>query len=121
MALTRGFRTTLLERAQRDADSAEPSGNRRQIVALGEYRHAEPPTAVVPEKDARPRSLLRRQMVGGHELGGSRSTGSSSRSLHSSIRIIVATAVIGLVIEAMRKIVSRRFGSPPPKGFPGVR
>jgi hypothetical protein len=41
--------------------------------------------------------------------------------LHSSIRIIVATAVIGLVIEAMRKIVSRRIGSPPPKGFPGVR
>ena len=44
----------------------------------------------------------------------SRSTGSSSRSLHSSTRIIVAAAAIGLVIEAMRKIVSRRIGSPPP-------
>ncbi len=46
---------------------------------------------------------------------GSRwSTGSSSRSLHSSSRIIVATAVIGLVIEVMRKMVSRRIGSLPP-------
>ena len=40
--------------------------------------------------------------------GSSRSTGSSSRSLHSSTRIIAATAVIGLVIEVMRKSVSRR-------------
>ena len=43
--------------------------------------------------------------------GSSRSTGSSSRSLHSSTRIMVAAAVIGLVIEEMRKIVSRRIGS----------
>src|SRR3954447_17589038 len=31
----------------------------------------------------------------------------SSRSLQSSTRIVAATAVMGLVIEAMRKIVSR--------------
>src|SRR2546421_8543715 len=42
--------------------------------------------------------------------GSQRSTGSSSRSLHSSTRIIVATAMIGLVIEEMRKMVSRRMG-----------
>ncbi len=42
--------------------------------------------------------------------GSSRSTGSSSRSLPSSTRIIAATAVIGLDIEAMRKMVSRRMG-----------
>ena len=47
---------------------------------------------------------------GSASSGSSRSTGSSSRSLHSSTRIIAATAVIGLVIEAMRKIVSRRIG-----------
>jgi len=39
--------------------------------------------------------------------GSSRSTGSSSRSLHSSTRIIVAAAAIGLVSDAMRKMVSR--------------
>ena len=39
--------------------------------------------------------------------GSSRSTGSSSRSLHSSTRIIAAAAVIGLVMDEMRKIVSR--------------
>ena len=49
--------------------------------------------------------------------GSSRSTGSSSRSLHSSTRIIAAAAVIGLVIEEMRKIVSRRIGSLPPSAF----
>src|SRR6266446_4585828 len=49
--------------------------------------------------------------------GKSRSTGSSSRSLHSSTRIIAAAAVIGLVIEAMRKIVSRSTGSPSPSVF----
>jgi hypothetical protein len=35
--------------------------------------------------------------------GNSPSTGSSSRSLHSSTRIIAAAAVTGFVIEAMRK------------------
>ena len=45
--------------------------------------------------------------------GRKSSTGSSSRSLHSSTRISVAAAVIGLVIEAMRKIVSRRIGASP--------
>ena len=40
--------------------------------------------------------------------GSSRSTGSSSRSVHSSTRIIAATAVTGFVIDAMRKIESRR-------------
>jgi hypothetical protein len=38
--------------------------------------------------------------------GSQGSIESSSRSLHSSTRIIAATAVMGLVIEAMRKIVS---------------
>jgi hypothetical protein len=33
--------------------------------------------------------------------------------VHSSTRIIVAAAVIGLVSEAMRKIVSRRIGPSP--------
>jgi len=42
--------------------------------------------------------------------GSHRSTGSSSRSVHSSTRIIVAAAVIGLVMEEMRKMVSRRMG-----------
>lgn len=45
--------------------------------------------------------------------GSSRSTGWSSRSRHSSTRIMAAAAAIGLVIEATRKIVSRRIGSPP--------
>jgi hypothetical protein len=43
--------------------------------------------------------------------GRNASTGSSSRSLHSSMRIIAATAVIGFVTEAKRKIVSRRIGA----------
>ena len=42
--------------------------------------------------------------------GSRSSTGSSSRSLPSSTRIIAATAVTGFVIDAMRKIVSRRYG-----------
>ena len=37
-------------------------------------------------------------------------TGSVSDSLPSSYSIITATLVIGLVIEAMRKIVSVRIG-----------
>jgi hypothetical protein len=49
--------------------------------------------------------------------GNSRSTGSSSRNLHSSTRIIAAAAVIGFVIEAMRKIVSRLIGSALPSAF----
>src|SRR5438876_8249648 len=49
--------------------------------------------------------------------GSSGSTGSSRRSFASSTRIIAAAAVIGLVIEAMRKIVSRRIGSLPPKAL----
>ena len=39
--------------------------------------------------------------------GSRSSTGSSSRSTHSSTRIIAAAAVTGLLIDAMRKIVSR--------------
>jgi hypothetical protein len=46
--------------------------------------------------------------------GKKRSTGSSSRSVHSSTRIIVAAAITGLVIEAMRKMVSRCIGASPP-------
>jgi hypothetical protein len=46
--------------------------------------------------------------------GSHRSTGSSRRSAHSSTRIIAAAATIGLVTEAMRKMVSRRIGSLPP-------
>jgi hypothetical protein len=42
--------------------------------------------------------------------GSSASTGSSRRSTHSSRRIIAATAVTGLVIDEMRKIVSGRIG-----------
>ena len=43
--------------------------------------------------------------------GRSRSTGSSNASAPSSTSIIVARARIGLVIDVMRKIVSRRIGS----------
>lgn len=43
--------------------------------------------------------------------GRNSSTGSSSRSLQSSTRAIAATAVIGFVTEARRKIVSRRIGA----------
>jgi len=42
--------------------------------------------------------------------GSNSSTGSSSLSLHCSTRIMAAAAVTGLVIEAMRKIVSRPIG-----------
>ena len=49
--------------------------------------------------------------------GSKGSTGSSSRSFASSTRIIAAAAVMGLVIDAMRKIVSRHIGSLPPKAF----
>ena len=47
--------------------------------------------------------------------GSQSSTGSSSLSLHSSTRIMPPTAVIGFVVEASRKIVSRRIGSLPSK------
>ena len=43
--------------------------------------------------------------------GSHSSTGSSSLTLHSSTRIMAPTAVIGLVVEASRKIVSRRIGT----------
>ena len=43
--------------------------------------------------------------------GSHGSIDSSSRNLHSSTRIIAATAVMSFVIEAMRKIVSRFMGA----------
>src|SRR5262245_46589625 len=45
--------------------------------------------------------------------GNQSSTESSRRSRHSSTRTIAATATIGLVIEAMRTMVSRRIGALP--------
>jgi hypothetical protein len=45
--------------------------------------------------------------------GNQRSTASSRRNLHSSTKIIAATAVTGLVIEVIRKIVSPCIGVPP--------
>jgi hypothetical protein len=45
-----------------------------------------------------------------------RDTESSSRNLHSSTGTIAATAGLGLVIEAMRKIVSRFMGA----GWPNL-
>jgi hypothetical protein len=45
--------------------------------------------------------------------GNQRSTGSSSRSRHSSTRIMAAAATIGLVKDAMRKMLSRRILAPP--------
>ena len=54
----------------------------------------------------------RRSTARSASSGSSRSTGSSSRSLHSSRQIIVAAAVIGLVNEERRKIVSPRIGVP---------
>ena len=56
---------------------------------------------------------MRRTTLRSASSGRSRSTGSSSRTTHSSSRISVATAVTGLVIDEMRKIVSRRIGPPP--------
>ena len=61
---------------------------------------------------SRVRRTLRSLSSGSHS-----STGSSSLSLHSSTRIIAATAVIGFVIEASRKIVSRRIGDALPKAI----
>jgi hypothetical protein len=52
--------------------------------------------------------------------GSSRSTGSSSRSLHSSTRIIAAAAVTGLVMEEMRKIESRCIGCAPSYDMPPI-
>ncbi len=49
--------------------------------------------------------------------GSSRSTGSSSRSRQSSTQIMAATAVTGLVMDEMRKIVSRRIGSSEPSAI----
>jgi len=43
--------------------------------------------------------------------GRNSSTASSNRSRHSSTRIIAATAVIGFVTDAKRKIVSRRMAA----------
>ncbi len=40
-------------------------------------------------------------------------TGSSSRTRHSSSRIIAAAIATGLDVDAIRKIVSRRIGGPP--------
>ncbi len=40
-------------------------------------------------------------------------TGSSSRSLHSSSKAIVAAIATGLDVDAIRKMVSRRIGAPP--------
>ena len=47
--------------------------------------------------------------------GSSVSTGSSSRSLHSSTRSMAPTATTGLVIEAMRKMLSLCTGSASPR------
>ena len=47
--------------------------------------------------------------------GSRSSTGSSARSRHSSMRISAPTATIGFVIDAMRKMVSRRTGSRSPR------
>lgn len=47
--------------------------------------------------------------------GSHRSTGSSSAIRPSSTSIITAAAVMGLVIEAIRKIESRAIGEPPPR------
>jgi hypothetical protein len=49
--------------------------------------------------------------------GRNRSTGASSRSRHSSTRIIAATATIGSVIDAILKIVSRFIGAVPPNAI----
>jgi hypothetical protein len=46
--------------------------------------------------------------------GSQRSTGSPSARRPSSTSIITAAAVIGFVIEAMRKIESRAIGTAPP-------
>ena len=47
--------------------------------------------------------------------GSQRSTGSSRAILPASTRVMATAAVIGLVIEAMRKIASRLTGAAPSK------
>ena len=55
-------------------------------------------------------SIVRRTLRS-FSSGSHSSTGSSSLTRHSSTRIMAPTAVIGLVVEASRKIVSRRTGT----------
>jgi hypothetical protein len=59
-------------------------------------------------------SIVRRTLRS-FSSGSHSSTGSSSRILHSSTRIMAATAVIGFVMEASRKTVSRLIGTLAPK------
>ncbi len=54
-----------------------------------------------------------RSTRGAASSGSSRATGSSSASRPSSTSRSVAAPVIGLVIEEMRKTLSRRTGAPP--------
>ena len=51
--------------------------------------------------------------LGDASSGRNASTGSSSLSLPSSTSMSVAAAITGLVIEAMRKMVSRLIEGPP--------
>src|SRR5437016_13540914 len=85
------------------------------VGAVSPVAPPSPSTSIGRGPDRQPDVSLSRRSPG--RPGSSRCTGSSSRSRHSSTRIIVAAAVIGLVNEAMRKIVSRRIGSPPPTAF----
>jgi hypothetical protein len=55
-----------------------------------------------------------RTTIGDASSGSQRSTGSSRPSRPSSTSSIVAAAVIGLLFDAIRKIVSRVIGVPPP-------
>ena len=55
-------------------------------------------------------SIVRRTLRS-FSSGSHSSTGSSSLTLHSSTRIMAPTAVIGFVVEASRKMVSRRIGT----------
>jgi hypothetical protein len=57
---------------------------------------------------------MRRSTRRSASSGSRRSTGSSSPILPSSRRIIAAAAVMGFVIDVIRKSVSRRIGSAPP-------
>ena len=59
-----------------------------------------------------------RTTLGSASSGSQRATGSSSAIRPSSTSIMTAAAVIGLVIDAKRKIASRAIGAPPTAAEP---
>ena len=63
---------------------------------------------------------IRRSTLRPASSGSSRSTGSSSPISPSAATASVAAAVMGLVVEAIRKIESRATGGPPTASLPSA-